>query len=163
MCLNKIVSTSLVFLCVLGLPSLAHQWKDINSYTYVDIQDYSITYWQKVINIDNMFSFKQMNTLPEAAKEILKNKKIAYLILDSKIECPSGKVTLSQVFYVDRNDNDLLQVVFGEAPYFKVFTTSNGSGIKLEMNKPMPNPQRIYNLNDSNITYCNYLLDKLKD
>ena len=110
-----------------------------------------------------MFSFKQMTTLPEAAKEILKNKKIAYLILDSKIECPSGKVTLSQVFYVDKNDNDLLQVVFGEVPYLKVFTTSNGSGIKLEMNKPMPNPQRIYNLNDSNITYCNYLLDKLKD
>lgn len=150
-------------LLLYALPVVSHQWKESSAYTYVDIQDYSITYWQKIINVDNTADFQKMKKLPSEVKEFLKNKKIAYLILDIKLECPTGKATLSQVFYVDKNNNDLLQVVFGESPFYKVFTTPNGSGIKFEMKDPLLNPQAQFNTNDSNRTYCQFVMDKLRD
>ena len=163
MSIKKIIFVCVLCLYFLNIPSIAHQWKELNSYTYIDTKDYSITYWQKIINVDNTADFQKMKKLPSEVKEFLKNKKIAYLILDIKLECPTGKATLSQVFYVDKNNNDLLQVVFGESPFYKVFTTPNGSGIKFEMKDPLLNPQAQFNTNDSNRTYCQFVMDKLRD
>lgn len=47
-------------LLLYALPVVSHQWKEFSAYTYVDIQDYSITYWQKIINVDNTADFQKM-------------------------------------------------------------------------------------------------------
>lgn len=154
-----IILTSLLY----ALPAVSHQWKEFRTYRYLDTQDYSVTYWEKIINVDNFIRFDKMEKLPNEVKEFLKNKKIAYMILDNKLECPSGKVTLSQIFYVDKNNNDLLQVIYGEVPILRIFTTPIEGSIKFEMKEALPNPQAKYHINDGDKTYCQFVMEKLGD